>query len=192
MTPGYIPPLSDVTVIVETCYGWNYCLVPSPGPFSVWKTRICVLACIVETWKCWRSNKLALAINYDTQLVSVLLEWISCGSFRHFLFSLIFAGTLFIRNLIPCISFQYNFRSYHSPFPHLIRTYSFSLAQLLLYRSENIGISKFALYTSQSTLLTFRLVLFLHITREISLRSPAVWRNLWKKQRQWPSLSKML
>ena len=135
------------------------------------------LACIV---KCWRRNKLALAINYDTQLVSVLFEVRDSGGFPtfpsviSFSVSLIFAGTLSIRNPIPCVSF----RSYHSLFSHLVRTYSFSLAQLLLYRSENIGISKFALYSSQSPWLTFWPVLFLHITREISLRSHAVWRNL--------------
>jgi len=40
--PGYIPPLSDHTVTVETYYGWTYCLGSSPEPFSVWKTLMCV------------------------------------------------------------------------------------------------------------------------------------------------------
>jgi len=92
---------------------------------SVFGKLLCAFGLYSRNIKCWRWNKLALAINYDTQLVSVLFEVRDSGGFPtlpsviSLSVSLIFAGTLSIRNPIPCVSFQYSFRSYHSLFSHL-------------------------------------------------------------------------
>ena len=53
---------------------------------------------------CWRSNRLALAINYDTDLVSVLFEMRNSGGFptlpfRSFLFGLIFGPLCLYKGL---------------------------------------------------------------------------------------------
>ena len=89
-------------------------------------------------------EEIALAISYNTQLVSVLFGMRDSDGFPRFpsvfsfSVSLIFADTLSIRDPIACVSLQYDSHSYHPLFFHLLdrNLLFFSLPQPLLYRSE--------------------------------------------------------
>ena len=111
----------------------------------------------------WQSNRLALAINNDTQYVSVLFEIRYSGGFPTFPLSLSFsisqslADPVSVRDPIPNLFFfikKYWFLS--SSFFHRLDTnLSFSGAPLLLYWSEYIDGPLFATQNLPQEILVF-------------------------------------
>jgi len=99
--------------------------------------------------KCRISNRLALDINYDTQLVSGLLEMRDSGGFPTFPFHLSFSVSLILPNSVPIrdpiVPVSFPLSLLLSSFFHSLDTnLFFSRALLLLYRSEYIDSSLFA------------------------------------------------
>jgi len=108
--------------------------------------------------KCWISDKLTPAIDYDTELVSGLFERRDSGGFPTFYFHLSFSVSDFRRLCLykkPYCScfFSDIFHFLSSYFFHLLNTnLFFSRALLLPYRSEYIDSPLFA--TQKLTLMS--------------------------------------